>query len=200
MSVQTALWLIRHPEPAGGAGRCYGTLDLPLSETGKLQAQALARKLAAEPLAAVYTSPRERCRYAASLLAEACGCPSEVVDDLRELDHGEWEGRAYDEIAAADPELYRKWMTQPCEVRFPDGECLADVRQRVLPAAAALRARHRGEAIAAITHVGPLRIILADALGMPAEHMFRIGQSFGGANLIRYWGEIPQVEFLNREV
>jgi len=191
----TSIYLIRHPEPQGGAGVCYGALDLPLSEKGIRQAQALAESLREKGFAAVYTSPLQRCRRAAELLAARC----EIVDDLRELDHGAWEGRTYDEIAASDPGRYREWMERPCEVRFPDGESLADLRERVLAAAAGIRSRHDGQAIAIVTHIGPIRVLLAEALGMPLENMFRMVQSYAGINLIRYSGGTMVLEFMNRE-
>lgn len=191
----TSIYLIRHPEPEGGAGLCYGSLDLPLSEKGRRQAAALAESMQEKSLATVYTSPLQRCRRAAELLAPQC----EVVDDLRELDRGEWEGRTYDEIAASDAVRYRQWMERPCEVRFPRGESLADLRQRVLAVAAAIRGRHEGETVAIVTHVGPIRVLLAEALGMALENMFRIGQSYAGVNLIRYWGDATLVEYVNRE-
>jgi alpha-ribazole phosphatase len=195
---QTVIWLIRHPEPEGGAGVCYGALDLKLSEKGVRQAEALAATLAEEPIIAVYTSPLQRCRRAAELVAARRGCRSEVVDDLRELNHGEWEGRTYDEIRAGDPERYRQWMEHPTELRFPGGESLAELRERVLAAWTALRLRHGGETIAVLTHVGPGRAILADALGMPVENMFRLGLTYAGMCMIRYWGDLPEVRFTNR--
>jgi len=71
------------------------------------------------------------------------------------------------------------------------------MRTRVLAAAADLRARHAGEAIALVTHGGVNRIILADALGMPPAHIFRIAQRYGAVNRIRYFGDTPLVELVN---
>jgi len=194
----SSIWLIRHPEPEVAAGCCYGSLDLELSENGFRQAEALAEAISREPIATVYTSPLRRCRDAAQLLASRRACSCVPLDALREINHGEWEGRLYDEIAAGDPERYRQWMERPLEVCFPGGECFADVRDRVLEAAAMLRARHRGQAIALVSHAGPTRTILADALGIEPRNLFRIRLSYGGVSLIRYWDDVPVVEFVNR--
>jgi alpha-ribazole phosphatase len=194
----TVLWLIRHPEPEASAeGRCYGSKDWELSETGMCQAKAIAAQLASQPLAAIYTSPRRRCLQAAHLLAAGRKCPVEVLEALRELDFGEFEGRRYAEIESLYPALYREWMERPTEVQFPGGESFLDMRSRVLAAAADLRARHAGEAIALVTHGGVNRIILADALGMPPAHIFRIAQRYGAVNRIRYFGDTPLVELVN---
>jgi alpha-ribazole phosphatase/probable phosphoglycerate mutase len=194
----TALWLIRHPEPEASAeGRCYGSLDWSLSETGLRQAHAIADALAPEPLAAIYTSPRRRCVQAAEIVARGRSCPLEPSEAFRELDFGEFEGRRYDEIAALYPELYRQWMEKPTEVQFPGGEDFAAMRRRVLDAAAGLRARHAGETVAVVTHGGVNRIILAEALGLDAAHIFRIGQRHAALNLIRYFGDTAVVELVN---
>jgi alpha-ribazole phosphatase len=196
----TTFWLIRHPEPeSGAAGLCYGSLDWNLSERGKLKARAIASALEQEPLAAIYTSPRLRCTQAAQILAAGYTCPVEALDALRELDFGAFEGRRYEEIERSHPTLYRQWMESPTDVQFPGGESFAAMRVRVLAATAALRSRHEDEKIALVTHGGVIRIILADALGMPPAHIFRLAQRYGAINLVRYFGGLPLVELVNAD-
>jgi alpha-ribazole phosphatase len=194
------LWLIRHPEPESAAeSRCYGSLDWKLSQGGVLQAQAVAKALAAEPLEAIYTSPRERCRLAARILAAGRDCTVETLESLRELHFGDFEGRRYDDIAALYPAFYREWMENPTGVQFPGGESFQQMRARVLSAAADLRARHTGAAIALVTHGGVIRILLAEALGMDPANIFRLAQRHAALNRIRYFGDIPIVELVNAE-
>ena len=195
---ETSVWLLRHPEPdAVARGRCYGSLDLALSKDGMQQAHAVAKALAATPLAAIYTSPRQRCTQAASILALGRDCSVEIVEDLRELDFGEFEGRTYDEIAEAYPEIYRQWMERPTGVRFPGGERFVDMVERVMTAETHLRLRHAGQSIALVTHAGAIRIILGNALGMDLANIFRIGQEYSAVNLVRYFGSNPVVGLMN---
>jgi alpha-ribazole phosphatase len=195
---ETVLWLLRHPEPEASArGRCYGSLDVALSPEGIRQADAVAGALAGTPFAVIYTSPRQRCREAARILAEGRACPCEIVSAFRELDFGELEGRGYDEIAVSHPDVYRQWMERPTETQFPGGESFGEMQDRVLAAARDLRARHAGQSIAVVTHGGVIRILLADALGMQSSHIFRIGQRYGAINAIRYFEEHPIVELVN---
>jgi len=196
----TTFWLIRHPQPESGAeGRCYGSLDWRLSEPGLLQAHAIARKLQAEPLAAIYTSPRLRCRQAAEILAGERTCPLETMDVLRELDFGAFEGRRYEDIEQSHPTLYREWMENPTEVQFPGGECFRTMQLRVLAAAAELRARHSGTSVALVAHGGVIRIILAEALGIAPRHIFRLAQRHGAINLLRYFEDVPFIELVNAD-
>jgi alpha-ribazole phosphatase len=195
---ETSLWLLRHPEPEAAArGRCYGSLDLALSHHGVQHTHSMAKAFSEESLAAIYTSPRRRCTEAAAILAKGRACPVKTVEDLRELDFGEFEGRTYDEIAAQYPDVYRQWMKTPTETRFPGGECFSDMCARVLDSARRLREQHEGDSIAIVAHGGVNRIVLADALGLDMAHVFRIGQRYGAINLIRYFGDHPVVELIN---
>lgn len=197
---ETVLWLLRHPEPEASArGRCYGSLDVALSPEGIRQAHAVADALAQEMFAAIYTSPRQRCRQAAEILAAGRTCSVETVAALRELDFGELEGSTYDEIAAMYPDVYQQWMDRPTETQFPGGESFREMHARVIATTRDLRSRHAGQSIAFVTHAGVIRIILADALGMEAANIFRIGQRYGAINVVRYFGETPIVELLNGE-
>ena len=194
------LWLLRHPAPeAVVRGRCYGSLDVALSEGGMRQARAMTRMLSAEPLAAIYASPRKRCRQAAEMIAGGRARSVETMDAFRELDFGEFEGRTYEEIAASHPELYRQWMERPTEVQFPGGENFAAMRTRVLDGLRQVRTRHNGESVALVTHGGVARIMLADALGMQPADIFRIGQRYGAINAIQYYEDTCVVERMNAE-
>lgn len=194
----TRLLLIRHAEPADDAqGRCYGSLDVDLSPTGAAHALRLGDALAQIPLAAVYTSPRLRAAHTAAAIAAPHGIEPVAEDDLRELDFGELEGRTYDEIAETQPELYRRWMETPTEVEFPGGESYARLRERVLHVVGAIRLRHPDGTVVAVSHGGPVRVLLADALAMPATALFRLSQGYGAVNVLEWIGDFPLVRLVN---
>src|SRR5262249_7990002 len=100
----TRVYLVRHGAPEGAETRRFiGHLDVALSTRGREQIEALARRLAAAPLAAVYTSDLARTRCSAEILAgPPCLAPIEVPD-LREFAMGRWEGLTAEEIHALDP-------------------------------------------------------------------------------------------------
>jgi alpha-ribazole phosphatase len=194
----TRIWLIRHGEPAEEARhRCYGSLDVGLSKKGREQMKHVAAYLKSEPMAAIYSSPRSRAREGASILAAAGSHSVEVVDDLREISFGDFEGLTYDEIAARYPELHREWMEKPTEVVFPNGESFPDMRARVLRAFAAIQCKHDGETVAIMSHGGVNRILLADALQVPDHCIFRLAQDYGAVNLLAFVRESPVVQLFN---
>jgi alpha-ribazole phosphatase len=200
MTEITRLLLIRHAQPSEDArGRCYGTLDIGLSVRGQRRAQLLARTLDRIPLVAVYSSPSTRALDTASPLAAAHQLKPSVDDALREIDFGKLEGRSYDEIQAAYPDLYRSWMETPTRVEFPGGESYTQLRVRALVALEAIRARHRGALAAIVSHGGILRAMLADCLRMPDEAIFRIDQSYGALSIIDWIDSTPLVRVVNAQ-
>ena len=195
------LLLIRHAAPAEDArGRCYGTLDIGLSPEGERQAAAVARSLADVELAAVCSSPARRAVDTARPLAEAHGLDVVVHDDLGELDFGELEGRTYDEIAASQPDLYARWMTEPTAVRFPGGESYDDLRRRAGRAVESLRDRREGETVAVVTHGGVVRAAVAGILGIPAERIFRLAIDHVSLTVVEWLAGEPIVQALNRRI
>jgi alpha-ribazole phosphatase len=193
---ETKVWLIRHGEVAAN-GIFYGSLDVDLTPAGLQQARQIAAALADQPFAAIYTSPLQRCAVAARMLAEGRQCALTPVDALRELDFGDFEGRPYEDILKQYPDFQGGWMELAIHAGFPGGEGLEAMRARVLAAAAGLRARHEGEHVAVVTHGGVIRIWLAEALGMPPQHLFRIGQNHAAVNIVRYWGDEALVSLVN---
>lgn len=184
------LLLVRHCEPEEDArGRCYGSLDIGLSEAGMRHAHELAAHL--DDYDAVWTSPRLRARQTAAALTPA----PHVDDDLRELDFGDLEGRTFDEIAASEPELYRAWMETPTRVRFPGGESYADLKERAVRSLERIWDEH--EVAVVVTHGGVIRAGLAAWLGMPDESIFRIDVGYGGITVVDRVGDTPVVRRVN---
>lgn len=191
----TRLVLVRHGATEDSSkGVCYGSLDVELSPLGRAQAARLALPLGREGLAAVYSSPRAR----AVQTARALGPLAEIRDALREIDFGAFEGRSYDEIAERHPLEYAEWMERPTQVRFPGGESYRDLRERATAEVAELRRRHAGRAFCVITHGGVCRALIADALAMPDDAIFRLAQDYGAISVIDWFGDgTPLVRLVN---
>lgn len=195
----TRLVLVRHAEPDGAAlGRVCGARTNPsLGPEGRAHADRLAAAVAADALAAVYASPLTRAVETARPLARAHSLEPTVVDDLRELDFGEVDGLRFEEVETGHPTLVRAWTDAPETVRFPGGESLADLRARVLPEIAGIRARHACEAVAVVAHAGVVRVVLADALGLTDGALFRLDQAHGGVSVVDWLGDAPVVRVVN---
>ncbi|HJU48298.1 MAG TPA: histidine phosphatase family protein, partial [Gaiellaceae bacterium] len=141
--------------------------------------------------------PRRRALETAAAIAAPRGLAVEAIDDLRELDFGELEGRTYEEIAATQPELYARWMETPTQVRFPGGESFEGLRARVIGAVEDLRERHAAGTVLAVTHGGPVRAVVADALEMRAERIFRLAVDTASVTEVEWLDGVPVVRSLN---
>lgn len=131
------LYFVRHGETEWNVKKkIQGKTDIPLNENGRNQARELANKLAADKLPAVkvYTSPQLRATETAQAVADALGLECEALDDLREMNLGEWEGLNWDIIEEQYGEVYYYWNTHRRYVRTPGGECYNDVLERTLDA------------------------------------------------------------------
>jgi alpha-ribazole phosphatase/probable phosphoglycerate mutase len=112
----------------------------------------------------------------AHLIAAGHSLQTTTLDALSEINFGSFEGLTYEEIERRYPALYRQWMESPTEIEFPDGEGFEAMRHRVTEAAHVLRQLHGGQSVAIVAHGGVNRILLAEALEIPAARIFRIGQ------------------------
>jgi probable phosphoglycerate mutase len=191
--------LIRHAAAEGAKGRYIGDTDLPLSATGRAQARDMADKFSAaqkcapascghpdsppaRPLAALYVSPLTRARHTAAPLAEVVGIVPEIIDDLREIHLGQWEGLGMDHVRATRPEEYAARGRDFAGFRPPGGESFADLARR------AEKALHRmadgPQPCAAVTHAGIIRVLLCRAQGLPLDELFHFHPRHTGWTLL----------------
>jgi broad specificity phosphatase PhoE len=125
------VYLARHGQTVWNLeGRQQGRLDSPLTPQGMLQARRNAELLGGEPIDAVFASPLGRARATAAVLASPLGAPVEVLDELSEVDHGEFSGLTRSEIEAAWPVQALARRRDKYGYRFPDGESYADADAR----------------------------------------------------------------------
>lgn len=165
------LLLIRHAESQGNFElRLQGRREFPLTEKGILQAQALASRLASDPLAAIYSSPIGRAVQTAEIIGAKSGLAVVVEPGFQEYDFGEAvSGATWNEIRERHPDIVAAFRKDdPNFPRYPGEEGRAAFQHRVRSAYKAVAARHKGdESVAVITHAGPITVLLLDALSRP---------------------------------
>jgi alpha-ribazole phosphatase len=192
------LVLIRHGEPEQEAkGRCYGSLDVGLSESGRKQIQAKFASIRNLRAQALYASPLQRATESAAIIAAELRLEPTLAPELREINFGRFEGLAYEEVEKLYPEEYRTWMERPTEIQFPHGESFAQVKARVLRFKEFLLNAYHSKTVIVVSHGGANRIMLADALAMPDPAIFRIAQSYAAVNIVDYLGGSPVVRLVN---
>jgi broad specificity phosphatase PhoE len=147
-------------------GRCQGSTDRELSETGVRQAEAVAANLSQNKISAVYSSGLIRARRTAQFISRPHGLPVRIENDVRELDHGALEGLTFNEIKEQYPDFIRKWRTEPAELQVPGGERLSDVQQRALAGLQRIAGRHEeNDTIVVVSHNFPILGIICHITG-----------------------------------
>jgi alpha-ribazole phosphatase len=191
---------MRHGEVLNGGEKRYnGHIDIDITQNGVEQMHRLAGILAEKEVSAVYSSDLIRSVKGAEIIANRIGIPFTPLRELRERSVGAWEGLTAAEIKECFPEGYAEWRTDLLNYRPPGGgECLLDVKDRVLPLYKRLVSSHAGSEIAMLLHGGVNRVILADALGMEPLKLFRMDQAYGALNIIDYYDDgMAVVKLLN---
>jgi probable phosphoglycerate mutase len=169
----TIFHLLRHGEHAVQGRICAGRMPgVFLSVLGRAEAEGAARRLAGAGIAAIYASPLERTRETAEIVGQHLSLPVNVLDDLAELDFGEWTGKTFDEVRQ-DPR-WPEWATHRSLSCIPGGETMRAVQRRVVEALMEMRAQHPDEAVVVVSHGDVIRAALVFALGMPLDFYARI--------------------------
>jgi len=202
--------LVRHGRTAANAGGVLAgwTPGVGLDDTGRAQATALGARLAELPVAAVVSSPLQRCLETSAEIVAVPGPggvdrPAPVVDDrLGECRYGDWTGKALKDLAQ-DP-LWRVVQAHPSAVTFPGegGEAMLTMQQRAVTAVrehdARVAAGHGDDAVwVAVSHGDVIKAVLADALGMHLDVFQRIVVEPASVSVVRYTALRPFVLRMN---
>jgi probable phosphomutase (TIGR03848 family) len=192
--------LVRHGRTTANAtGTLAGRLPgVGLDEAGVGQAVRAGERLAAVPLAALVTSPLERCRQTAKeILSRQAAAPARHTDKgLAECDYGEWQGRPLKELAK-EP-LWKVVQAQPSAAVFPGGESMQAMQARAVAAVrrhdARIEAEHGPDAVwVAVSHGDIIKSVLADALGLHLDLFQRINVDPASVSIVRYTPSRPFV-------
>ncbi len=169
----TLLLLIRHGHtPTAGKVLTGWQRGVHLTEEGRAQADGLVGRLDGVPIAAIYSSPLERCRETAAPIARARGLSVTPRRALIETGYGEWSGRSIPQLKRTA--LWRTLQRSPSAIRFPGGESLRDVQTRGVDAALEIATEHPGKTVALVTHADVVRLILTHFAGMHLDLFERL--------------------------
>ena len=163
------LLLIRHGETMWNREKRFqGATDIPLSDKGRAQARRVAGFLADMPLDAIYSSPLQRALDTATAVAEGHGLEVGIVNDIQEINVGEWSGKTWDEIRHLWPELEKRWSADPyTSDPPPGGEDYRDFQNRCIRALDEIAGAHDdGQQVAVICHGGVIRAVMNELLGL----------------------------------
>jgi probable phosphoglycerate mutase len=184
----TRLLLVRHGATQLTAeDRFSGAADVALSDEGRAQAQRLAARLSDDEITAAYSSPLQRTRETASIIAAPHGLDVATRDGLREISHGHWEGMRRAEVEAQFGSEYARWEEDPYTFAPEGGECGLDVMARALPVIRQIVEAHAGETVLVVSHKATIRLVISSLLGFDARgYRDRLDQATACLNVIDF--------------
>ena len=193
----TLFHLVRHGEHVWrGRGILAGrSAGVGLTAAGSAQIAAVGERLAGEHIVALYTSPLQRTRESADILATRLNLPVQCRDDLIELDFGEWTGLTFDEVRRDI--RWEAWRACRSLAAVPGGESMRRAQQRIVDALAELHVAHRRGTIAVVSHGDLIRAALLFALGMPLDLHARIEIELASISTIEFGDSGCRVRRLN---
>jgi broad specificity phosphatase PhoE len=188
----TQVLLVRHGDTqASQADRFTGALDIPLSKEGRIHASELAVRLARFPLDAIYASSMQRARETAAFTARVHGLEVTPVPELREVDHGVWDGKTRQEaLQLSGQAQIDEFDRDPFHFRPQGGESAEEVLKRAAPALAGLVKKHDGQTILVVAHETTNKLVISNFVGLdPAKYRQRLAQRPACLNVLQFPNE-----------
>lgn len=173
----TTIYLVRHGEVAGNTGehRTFaGARDLPLTERGLLQKEAVADALADKKIDAIYASTLQRAFHTGEAIAARHGLTVTGMDALREVNYGDWEGLSERNIAENYADHWKQRVADPWNVSPPNGESYSALWARLEPAWTQIIGDNANKTVVIVGHNGSLRVLLCELLEAPPINARRL--------------------------
>jgi len=185
--MSTRLILVRHGQtPWNRDSRYQGWRDTGLTRQGRREVKLLARRMASEPLDAIYSSDLKRACYTARKIAKYHNLRVKATDKLREISFGAWEGLTPDQIEAKWPKLYQRWRAGPANLKIPQGESVEGFAIRVSEAIDDIVAWHPDQTVLVATHGGLIRIAIMKVRGLDLNSWWETRQENGAINILEF--------------
>lgn len=188
----TTFVMVRHGVTAATQTKLFsgsGGVDHPLVAEGEDQARRAAAWISRSlDVDAVVSSPLLRTRQTAGIVATEVGCDVEVVDGFAEAGFGDWDGHRFAQIMENWPEELQAWLASTA-VAPPGGESFDAVLDRVRAARDEVLQRFAGQTVVVASHVTPIKMMAALALGAPIESIYRMELAPASITIASWWAD-----------
>ena len=154
------------------AGRTEG---VPLTKTGIEQAERIAKYLASIDISAIYSSPIERARHTAGIVAKNCSLEEVVIDErLTEIDMGKFTRMNYDDMFAKYGNIFLKFYENDPVIAEHEVETFPEIQKRILDMVDHIIKKHKNENVILVTHMDPIKSMLARVMDLKPKTLFEL--------------------------
>lgn len=196
LATPTTLVLVRHGVTDSTLGKLFSgglaSSNPPLNDTGREQVRATGEWLAplADTFDALVSSPVRRTRETAEVLARLFDLEIEEDPSIAEMEFGTWDGMSFTQVHEKHPDELSSWLGD-LESAPHGGESFRTVEKRVLEGRDRLVSAYAGQTVVAVSHVTPIKSLVADALGAPLDAVYRMELAPASVTVISYFGGGP---------
>ena len=193
------IFLIRHGQTRWNVeGRYQGDKDIELTATGVRQAELAAAYLSRANFSNIYSSPLRRAVDTAVIINGKRGLEIKVMEDLKEISFGRWEGLRFADIDSRYHGDYQKWLEDPYNNSPTGGENFKELSARTVSAVDSIVAGNRdGSSIALVSHGGVILSLLVHWLQIPLSRWKSIIQRQGAINIAVIDRGYPYISAIN---
>ena len=190
----TTLILVRHGVTVHTESRKFsgglGGRNPGLTDEGRAQARATADWLAplADEIDVVISSPVRRTLETAEVIAARLGTTFVTEDGLAEMEFGTWEGMTFAEVRESYPDDLDAWLGS-VDTGPGGGESLREVEKRVLATLDRLVCQHAGKTVLAVSHVTPIKVLVAHVMGAPLESVHRMELAPASVTVVSFFDD-----------
>ncbi len=199
----TTVVLVRHGVTAHTVDKRFSgglaSANPGLSDEGRDQVRAVGEWLGpiADKIDAVVASPVRRTLESAEILADVLGREVEVEPGFAEMEFGAWDGLTFAEVGERHQDELTAWLGSLDVAPGGTGESFRTVEKRVLDALARTLDHHAGKTVVLVSHVTPIKTIVAHALDAPLEAVFRMELSPASITVVSWYDGRPSMRMFN---
>jgi len=194
----THLFLIRHGEVEAAYHRVFGgRIDMDLSPRGHEQARRTAEHLRPRRFDALFASPMKRAQQTLAPLAEHRRTRTATLDELREVDFGDWTGLNFLQVRERFGAHAWEWLDHIERGVVPHGENANDLRERIAPCLLRMLAGQEGKSLAVVCHGGVIRVMLSVLLDLPLSRMASFEIDYASVTWLEIQPHRIEVQLLN---
>ena len=173
------------------------TPNVPLTEKGIEQAENTAKFLEQMNISAIYSSPIERAKHTAEIVAKHNSLDVTIDDRLIELDMGKFTGVPYDDIFTSHGNVFMKFYNGELEIAHNGVETFSEVKKRVLSIVDHVVEKHPEQNVVLVTHMDPIKAMLSTIVDLSPTNLFELIIANASLNIFREYNRKFSISGIN---
>jgi broad specificity phosphatase PhoE len=192
------IYLVRHGQTIWNRDHLFqGQSDVDLTALGKEQSLQVGIAISQINPCKLYSSPLARTKYIAEIASQRTEAKIELLNEMKELDLGDLEGKTGVELRNNWPHIIDDWRETPSTIIMPNGESFSDLHDRTTRCFYELEQLEECEVMVIVTHNFVIKSLVCEILGLTMDSLHKINIDLGSISRIDIDGENRSIGLLN---